>query len=171
MSNLVVQVLAAAGIFAAWEVWLQARLRFSAPGRAHRDFRTAAQRLDSNHLWLCRDQGIMFSRSHRRVAGIRVLIVSKYRRDDFYAIMRNGSAPVTIVTYRRTPLHLHVLRRSDHERHTITGEQTDRPSTLRDIAHTLHPISTWTFSATPAELHDLAAQIRTAEQWARKPAR
>jgi hypothetical protein len=165
-------LIATAGGLLVWQTWLQARLRFSALGRARRDFRSAVQRLGSSHLWLCRDRGTVFSICYRRVAGVRVLIVSKYRRDDFYAIAKEGSAPVEIGTYRLTPVHLRVLRRFDLERYTTTGERTDPPNTrwsgfLRDLRR----ISAQTIYATPAELNDAAAQIRSAERWAAKAAR
>jgi hypothetical protein len=167
----VTQALAVAGLLAAWQVWLQVRLRFSARGRAHRDFRSAALRLSRHDVWLCRDHELVFSRCDRRVAGIRVLIVSTYRKDDFAAIAREGSAPVAVHTYRLTPIHLRVLRRADVEKYTMTGEQTSQPGTLwSGLPGDLRQIGAQAIYAAPDELHELAAQIRAAERWAAKDA-
>lgn len=162
----------AAAVFIVWQVWVQARMQCSAIGRAHRGLLSAAHMLDSRHLWLCREQGTVFSLSYRRVAGLRILIVSKYRRDGFYAIVREGSASLAIESYRLTPVHLRVLRRFDLERYTTTGERTDRPHTLwSGIPGDLRRISAQTIYATPTELNHVAAQIRSAERWAVKHAR
>jgi hypothetical protein len=159
------------GLLAAWQVWLQARLRFSAPGRARRDFRSAVRRLDGGHLWLSRDDRALFSRSYRRVAGVRILIVDRYPMDDLCDLVRAGSAPIATHSYRLIPFLLHVFRRVDLETYTTTGERIDQASALRDIASLLRQISARTIYATPAELADVAAHIRSAERSARKHVR
>jgi hypothetical protein len=165
-------LIGAAGVLLVWQVWLQARLRWSALGHAHRDFRAAARTLDTSHLWLSRDQGTVFSLSHRRVAGLRIVMLSRYRRDDFDAIVRAGSAPLAIQSYRLSPVHLRVLRRFDLQTFTTTWERTDRVGTLwSGIRSYLRQFITRMVFADVAELNDVAAQIRSAERWAVKHAR
>ncbi|HEY2577312.1 MAG TPA: hypothetical protein VGI74_13485 [Streptosporangiaceae bacterium] len=97
------------------------------------------------------------------------MIVDKFQMDDVYAVVRDGSAPVAMDSYHLTPLHLHVFRRVKRGRYTTTGEQIDRANTpWGDVPDVLHQLLARTVYVTPAELTDVAAQIRSAEQVAKQ---